>query len=349
MSINEYYSEGVHGKHEYFDLGDFSLNSGGTLRGARLAYKTHGRLNASKSNAILFPHMYSGSPLHMQMFVGEGRALDPQEYFIILPGQFGNGLSPSPSNTAPPYNQTAFPDLMIGDDVVAQHKLVTEAFGIEELQLVLGWSMGAQQTYEWAVRYPDMVKRAAPFAGTARTSDHCRIFLKCLIEAITSDPAFENGFYKDAYAVHAGLRRHADLFALMGACQELYVKEAWRSLGFSSVGDFLAAFWQNWFLPMDPNNLISMMMKWYRSDVSLHTKGDLQKALGRIKAKTYVVAFANDMFFPVDDQEADRKLIKGAKLKVIDTLWAHFAMLCLTEDDRNAIDTHLKDLLNESA
>ena len=349
MSVNEHYSEDVHGKHERFDLGDFPLISGGTLRGAKLAYKTHGRLNGDKSNAILFPHMYSGSPMHMEMFVGEGRALDPQEYFIILPGMFGNGISPSPSNTPSPYNQAAFPELMNGDDVVAQHRLVTEEFRIRELQLVLGWSMGAQQTYEWAVRYPDMVKRAAPFAGTARTSDHCKIFLKTLIEAITSDPAFDGGFYKEPHAVHAGLRRHADLFALMGACQELYAKEVWRSLGFSSLGDFMAGFWQNWFLPMDPNNLIAMMMKWYRGDVSLHTGGDLKKALKRIKSRTYVIAFTNDMFFPVDDQEADRKAIKGAKLKVIDTLWAHFAMLCVSEDDRNAIDKHLKNLLDESA
>ena len=348
MAINEYYSEKVHGKHEYFDLGNFSLINGATLRGAKLAYKTYGRLNASKSNAILFPHMYSGSPLHMETFVGKGLALDPQKHFIILPGQFGNGISPSPSNTPPPYNQSEFPDLMIGDDVVAQHQLVTESFGIEELQLVLGWSMGAQQTYEWAVRYPDMVKRAAPFAGTARTSDHCKVFLKCLIAAITSDPAYQGGFYTDPHAVHAGLRRHADLFALMGACQELYVQEAWQELGFSSLEDFMAGFWQNWFLPMDPNNLITMMMKWYRGDVSRHTGGDLNKALARIKAKVHVSAFNNDMFFPVADQESDRKMIKGAKLKVIDTLWAHFAMLCISTDDRTAINGCLEDLLEQN-
>jgi homoserine O-acetyltransferase/O-succinyltransferase len=87
-------------------------------------------------------------------FVGEGRPLDPSRYFIILPGQFGNGFSSSPSNTPLPDDRGAFPHVTIGDDVRAQHRLVTEQFGINELQLVLGWSMGAEQTYEWAVRYP---------------------------------------------------------------------------------------------------------------------------------------------------------------------------------------------------
>ena len=65
-----------------------------------------------------------------------------------------------------------FPHVRIGDDVRAQHKLVTEKFGLKSLALVVGGSMGAQQTYEWAVRYPDMVKRAAPIAGTAKNTIH---------------------------------------------------------------------------------------------------------------------------------------------------------------------------------
>ena len=61
-----------------------------------------------------------------------------------------------------------------------------------------------------------------------------------------------------------------------------------------------------------------------------------------------MIAFNNDMFFPVADQESDRKMIKGAKLKVIDTLWAHFAMLCISADDRTAINGCLEDLLEQN-
>ena len=107
MNANQYYSEEVHGKHEYHALGDFGLINGGTLRGAKLSYKTHGELNADKSNVVLFPHIYSGSPLHTETFVGEGRPLDPKKYFIILPGQFGNGISPSPSNPPQPRANSA--------------------------------------------------------------------------------------------------------------------------------------------------------------------------------------------------------------------------------------------------
>jgi homoserine O-acetyltransferase len=72
--------------------------------------------------------------------------------------------------------------------VRAQYKLTTEKFGLQSFALVVGGSMGAQQTYEWAVRYPDMVKRAAPIAGTARNTIHDFLFTETLVEAITSDP-----------------------------------------------------------------------------------------------------------------------------------------------------------------
>ena len=193
-------SEENHGPHQYFELGDFELESGITLPDARIAYKTHGTLNEAKDNVILFPHMWSGTSKSMEIFIGEDRPLDPSKYFIILPGQFANGFSSSPSNTPPPFNGGAFPNVTIGDDVRAQHRLLTEQFGIERLELVLGWSMGAEQTYEWAVRFPDMVKRALPFAGTAKTTPHDYIFVRAHEDALKSDPAWNNGFYKPTRA-----------------------------------------------------------------------------------------------------------------------------------------------------
>ena len=138
MDENDYYSEKNHGPHEVFELDDFTLESGATLRGARLLYKTQGKLNEAKDNVILFPHMWSGTSKSMEMFAGAGRPIDPDKYFIVFPGQFGNGFSSSPSNTPPPYNAGAFPDVTIGDDVRAQHRLITERFGIEPARARLG-------------------------------------------------------------------------------------------------------------------------------------------------------------------------------------------------------------------
>src|ERR1700730_17580261 len=84
-----------------------SLSTGGG--NARLAYKTMGTLSGAKDNAVLLPHMYTGTAAFMQAYVGPGRPLDPDRYFFILPAQFGDGFSSSPSNTPPPFDRGAFP------------------------------------------------------------------------------------------------------------------------------------------------------------------------------------------------------------------------------------------------
>jgi len=335
---NEYYSEEKHGPHEYFELGDFSLVSDEVLLGARIAYKTAGVLNEAKDNAILFPHMWSGTSASMESFVGSDRPLDPSKYFIIFPGQFANGFSTSPSNAATPQNGGNFPNIMIGDDVIAQHRLVTEKFGISQLQLVTGWSMGAEQTYEWAVRYPDMVKRAVPIAGTAKTTPHNYIFVRSHENAIKSDPAWAGGLYSKSSDVHVGLQRHAETWSVMGLCFDFYKQEIWREIGFDSLEGFLTGFWGAYFAPMDPNNLIWMGWKWRHGDVSLNTENDLDVALSSIKAKVTAVAFSNDMFFPPTDIEAEVNKIPNAQYEEIESLWAHFAMFCMNDRDKNAID-----------
>lgn len=345
MLQNDFYAQEAQGPFELYPLGDFELEEGGTLPYCQLAYKTVGTLNEAKDNAILFPHMYSGKHKDMEGYVGEGMALDPNKYFIILPNMIGNGLSTSPHNTPDPVGMGNFPKVTIGDDVVAQHKLVTEKFGVTELQLVLGWSMGAQQTYEWAVRFPDMVKRAAPIAGTARVTPHDYLYVDVVSDAIKSDPAWNNGFYTEPNAVKEGLRRHARIFALMGACTELYKQELWTKLGMNSLDEFLTNFWEAWFAPMDPNDLLCMLSKWQRGDVGVHAGGDLEKALSRIKAKVMVIAFEEDMFIPVRDCEAEQKMIPGSTLKIIPSPWGHFTMFGLFPEDKSAIDTAFKELL----
>jgi homoserine O-acetyltransferase len=347
MIDNPYYSQALHGPYETFDLGDFALESGGTLRQAKLAYATFGTLSAARDNAILITTWFSGtSKIMEQAYVGAGRALDPAKYFIVIVNQIGNGLSTSPNNTPFPAGMANFPHVTIGDDVRAQHKLLTEKFNISTLALVFGASMGAQQTYEWAVRYPDMVQRAAPVAGTAQNTPHDALFAQALMDAITSDPAWAGGWYTQPNAVREGLRRHSRIWAVMGFSTELYKQESWRALGFSSVDDFLLNLLDATFLVMDPNVLLCMAWKWQRGDVTRHTGGDLKAALGRIKARTLVMPVSTDMFFVVPDMEAEQKLIPGSQLRVLNTLWGHIGVMGMDPNYLAQFDAAVGELLS---
>ena len=71
---------------------------------------------------------------------------------------------------------------------------------------------------------PEMVKRAAPIAGTARNTIHDFLFTETLVEAITSDPGFNQGFYASSADVREGLLRHSKLWAVMGWSTEFFRK-----------------------------------------------------------------------------------------------------------------------------
>src|ERR1700759_5135596 len=116
MSKNAYYSQEAHGPYELIGIRDLELEEGGHIPNCQLAVATHGALNAAKDNAILVPTWYSGtSKIMEQVYIGNGRALDPAKYFIIVVNQIGNGLSTSPHNSGGP----SFPKVRIGDDVRA--------------------------------------------------------------------------------------------------------------------------------------------------------------------------------------------------------------------------------------
>ncbi|OKX77783.1 alpha/beta fold hydrolase [Corynebacterium glutamicum] len=346
MLDNSFYTAEVQGPYETASIGRLELEEGGVIEDCWLAYATAGTLNEDKSNAILIPTWYSGThQTWFQQYIGTDHALDPSKYFIISINQIGNGLSVSPANTADDsISMSKFPNVRIGDDVVAQDRLLRQEFGITELFAVVGGSMGAQQTYEWIVRFPDQVHRAAPIAGTAKNTPHDFIFTQTLNETIEADPGFNGGEYSSHEEVADGLRRQSHLWAAMGFSTEFWKQEAWRRLGLESKESVLADFLDPLFMSMDPNTLLNNAWKWQRGDVSRHTGGDLAAALGRVKAKTFVMPISEDMFFPVRDCAAEQALIPGSELRVIEDIAGHLGLFNVSENYIPQIDKNLKEL-----
>ncbi|MEX0152600.1 alpha/beta fold hydrolase [Microbacterium sp. LMI1-1-1.1] len=347
MIANAYYSHEMHEDFVLVSIGRLDLEEGGVLPDCRLAVRTWGRMNDAKDNVVLIPTWYSGThQIWADAYVGPGHALDPERYFIVCVNQIGNGLSTSPHNTEDSsISMSRFPRVRIGDDVVAQERLMREHFGVERLALVVGGSMGAQQTYEWAVRFPKKVLRAAPIAGTAKNTPHDFLFTETLNEQIWSDPGWNGGEYASNTDVLDGLTRHAHLWGTMGFSTEFWKQQRWSDLGFSTQEAFLVDFLEPYFTAMDPNDLLTMAWKWQRGDVSRHTDGDLAAALGRITATTYVMPISEDMFFPVRDCAAEQALVPGSELRVIDDVSGHLGLFAVNAGFIPQVDRHLSDLL----
>ena len=333
-------------EHSIFELGDVDLQCGLRLRGAHLAYQTYGELNARKDNAIVFPTFFASQHSANEPMIGPGMALDPSNYFIIVPNLFGNGLSSSPSNTPAPYDRARFPKVTYYDNIRCQCRLVTEQFGVERIALVCGFSMGAQQAFHWGALFPDMVERIAPWCGSARTSPHNFVFLEGVKAALCADAAWNNGWYDTP--PHQGLRAMARVYAGWAPSQAFYRENVFLDLGFSSLEDYLITAWEGRYLQLDANDILAMVATWQAGDISDNPlyRGDFERALGAIKARALVMPSQTDQYFPPEDNRIEVSLMPNAELRTISTIWGHTGGgPGRNPADTAFIDRQLKELL----
>jgi homoserine O-acetyltransferase len=308
-----------------FTLKDFELQCGVTLPEATLVYQTYGELRDDRANVILYPTSYGARHSDIDWLISKERILDPTQYFIVIPNQFGNGLSTSPSH-----------DSRCGlaedgfwfthyDNIRAQERMLRQVFGIERLALVYGWSMGAQQAYYWGSHYPDRVERIAAICGTARTTDHNKVFLWSLRSALTADPTW-NGHRFEGIP-ERGYRTFAHIYASWAASQAYYREKPYRQHGYDSLEDYLLRGWEANYRKRDPHNLISMIDTWLRCDIGDTSvfQGNYIKALNTIQAHTLVMPATTDLYFTPEDCAVESAMISRAVYRPVPSIWGHRA------------------------
>ncbi|MGA8222844.1 MAG: alpha/beta fold hydrolase [Candidatus Acidiferrales bacterium] len=185
-------AEDEEGAQQFAALGDLRLRGGAVIHDFRLGYRTLGKLNGEKTNAILWPTWLGARTENLLAFVGPGKVVDSSKYFVILVDSIGNGVSTSPSNSKP-QPLSSFPEFSIRDMVESEHRLVTEVFHLSHLHAVVGVSMGGIQTFEWAVAYPDFMELAIPLTGSPQSTSSDKLLWTSEIEAIELDPSWNNG------------------------------------------------------------------------------------------------------------------------------------------------------------
>src|SRR5215472_16781651 len=159
---------------QFAAFGDFRLRNGRVIHDFGLGYRTLGKLNPEKSNAILWPTWLSGKSEDLLQFVGPGKVVDSSRYFVILVDAIGDGISTSPSNS---HQQPLlkFPQFTIRDMVESEHRLATEVFHISRLRAVVGISMGGMQAFEWAAAYPDFMDLVVPMTGSLQSTSYDKL------------------------------------------------------------------------------------------------------------------------------------------------------------------------------
>ena len=197
------------------------LQHSGMLQSVTLAYETWGTLNAEGTNAILITHALTGSAHAHDVeqpddpkaawwnpLIGPGRSFDTSRYFVICSNILGScygSTGPSSLNphTGQPYAMD-FPVVTIRDMVHAQRHLL-EHLGVRQLAMVAGGSIGGLQALEWAVTYPDLVRKVAVIAATPALTAQAIAFSEVERQAIMADPQWQGGNYAPGQGPTTGL------------------------------------------------------------------------------------------------------------------------------------------------
>lgn len=332
-------------EHREFVVSHFATESGITLPQARIVYGTYGHLNAARDNVVLLPSHYMANHHGYEWLIGPGLALDTTQLFLVATELFGNGASSSPSNTPEPFHGPRFPVTTIRDNVQIVHRLLTEQLGVTHLRAVIGFSMGAQQAFQWAVSYPAFADRIVATSGTAKTYGHGIMRLEGQIAAITADPSFNHGDY--AAPPKAGLEAFGMVWAAWLYSQEWWRKELWRTS--ARPGTTFDQFVQSWRtrFSADANNYILQAHTWERHDVGTTPGfgGDVEKALRSITAPVLYMPSETDLYFPVGEARYEAQFIPTVQFVPIPSLWGHPAGAGGNPDDKRFLNEKIATFL----
>ena len=329
--------------YDIFDIPGHTTLSGVTLD-LKLAYRTYGTLAPGRDNVVVVPTFYGGRHTDTAYMFGATRAIDPSRHFVVVPNMFGNGCSSSPSNTPAPYGRGGFPLFGLYDNVVCQHRLLTEVLGVRRIRLVAGFSMGGMQAYQWGALYPDMVDAIAPICCSAKISDHNYLFVDSAKGALMLDPDWKDGWYGQPPL--RGLMAFGKVYAAWLFSQDFMREKLYTGLGLHTRQDVLKLT-QNYFLQNDANDLLAMADTWLNGDISANPVfgGDLGAALAAIRCRAIVMPGTTDQYFPVADNAAEVARMPNAELRPIPSGWGHGAGFGMAPADNAHIDGALTSLL----
>ena len=329
--------------HEY-RIPNFKTQNGITFD-IDLAYTTQGALNAEKDNAILVLTSYSATHEDARDLFVPSDILDLSDHFVIVVNMLSNSASSSPSNTAAPFDGPRFPLITIHDNVRAQHQLVTEGLGISELKLVMGFSMGGLQSFEWGAQYSDMVKAILPICGAAKVARHNWLFLEGVKQALFADPTFNRGDYV-AFPEN-GMNAFATVWAGWVFSQGFFREGLYTTLGMTETKDAIG-FMKDYFFRRDPNDLLGMMATWQAANIADNDRfdGDFVAALEAISARAIVMPGRTDLYFRVADSEYEVSKMPNAELRVIESKLGHGAGGGMDPIGKAEIDRAVMDLIN---
>ncbi|KAJ7169054.1 Alpha/Beta hydrolase protein [Mycena crocata] len=228
-----------------------------------------------------------------------------KNHFVVC-GLPGGSESSSPFNVSAAQRGHTVPAVTYEDNIGLQHVLCA-ALGITvtKLEAYIEFSMGGQHAYHMATLSPDFVARIVVLAGSARTSWHNWSLLEGPKAALVNSADFHDVKYETPTT--RGTRAFSRVYSTWALSQAWFRQRCWETLRSESLEECLR-----------------VLQTWQKGDITLfgpeEDRGDLPKALGRMKARVLLMPIRNDLYFLPEDSEEELK-----HLKIIESIWGHIA------------------------
>ncbi|HOL07633.1 MAG TPA: homoserine O-acetyltransferase, partial [Methanomassiliicoccaceae archaeon] len=242
--------------------------------------------------------------------IGPGKGFDTTKFFVICSNVLGGckgttGPSSIDPATGRPYG-TSFPVVTIKDMVNVQ-KMLVDRLGITQLFAVAGGSMGGMQALQWAVSYPEMMRKAVVIASTAYSTPQQIAFNAVGRKAIISDPAWNKGDYYGRRPPSDGLSLARMVGHITYLSDESMLHKFGRNLqgketvGFDFSTDFQVESYLNhqgdsFIKRFDPNSYLYITKAIDYFD--LNVRGSLITGLSGVKAEVLVIGISSDWLYP---------------------------------------------------
>lgn len=317
------------GEQRFADLGDFRLVSGETIKDCRIGFRTFGKLNPEKTNAVVMLTWLTGTTEELELlgYIGPGKMLDPSMYYVIAIDALGNGVSSSPSNsTKQPWG--SFPVFTVRDMVNTQHELLSKHLGITRVLAVAGISMGGMQVMEFMISYPGFMDKAITINATPW---------------VTSADLL--AFNAEAAIIDAGIKKGASNDEIIRALTPLHAMLSWTPLyraANTKPGDIDTFIAETEKILLNYN---AFNWKWQLKAISAHNIlknfGDSpEKLASAVKAKALIITSKQDYCVYPEPSRTFAPLIKAATFELSGEC-GHFSFICEQDKIAGAVRSFL--------
>lgn len=316
--------------------GGWKLEKGGTLPEIRVRYEMVGTPEPDGGNVVFVCHALTGDAHVIGYRPGERPGTDrpsgwwegmigplagiDTDRFCVLCANILGGCSgttgPASVNpeTGKPYG-SAFPEITMGD-IVDVHRALIRQLGFRRIAAVVGGSFGGMQALEWAIRYPQDMRKCVLVASAASLNTQALAFDIVARHAIIQDPHWRHGDYYDGPHPVAGLanaRRLAHITYLSQTSMDdkfgREKREEWLHQGkdfhtqvrrdfktYFQIESYLEYQGQKFVRRFDANSYLHITRALDGYD-PVETFGSLEAAVRHIQCKLLMVSLSGDWLF----------------------------------------------------